>query len=165
MNHGTHLAPAPTIGRPMRIPGDERRMAIGEVTARAGVSERLVRHCEARGLLSHADEDGADSRRYTHEDIGVLRFVRQAHVLGFGMNEAAQLLCAWQDMRRAGAQPAGITAAGAMRPDPCLDACRPGGDIVERLANAIPVELQPVCSILEEILELGQGMRLRESRA
>jgi len=66
------------------------------VSARADVSQRLVRHCEARGLLAGAARASTSRCRYTHDDIAVLRFVRRTHVLGFGMNETAQLLSLWR---------------------------------------------------------------------
>ncbi|PHV05726.1 hypothetical protein CSQ96_18540 [Janthinobacterium sp. BJB412] len=139
----------------MAILGQERGIGIDEVAARAGVSERLVGHCEALGLISRAREGDASRPGYKREDICVLRFVRQAHVLGFGMSEAAKLLSVWQGMGRVGSEFAGTTSAGSINQGACIDGIDTMTDFVERMASLIPVELEPGCSILEEMLELG----------
>ncbi|MBB1593084.1 MerR family transcriptional regulator [Achromobacter sp. UMC46] len=137
MNDRNHTPPAhSTTPRPPAA-GNEPRWGIEEVTARADVSERLVRHCEARGLLvgaeraKHATRARASERRYTHDDISVLRFIRRTHVLGFGMNETAQLLSLWR---------------GGQAPQ----------QVLQRLADAYPDGPQPSCPILEALMQAAQ---------
>ncbi|CAB3627423.1 Cu(I)-responsive transcriptional regulator [Achromobacter marplatensis] len=136
MNDRTHTPHAYATPPRATDPGNEPRWEIEDVTARADVSERLVRHCEARGLLAGAARAGASRRRYTHDDISVLRFVRRTHVLGFGMNETAQLLSLWR-----GGQP----------PAPA--------HILHRLVQAHPDQQQPSCPILEALMQAGRQQR------
>ncbi|MFY0479828.1 MerR family transcriptional regulator [Achromobacter marplatensis] len=112
-------------------PGNEPRWAIEEVTARADVSERLVRYCDTHGLLGSARRAGATGRRYTHDDISVLRFIRRTHVLGFGINEIAQLLSLWR---------------GGQAPQ----------RVLQRLENAYPDAQHPSCPILEALMQAGK---------
>ena len=149
-----HQSPACTVTPLTAIPGREKGMGIDEVTARAGVSERLVRHCEARGLISHAATRDVPWSGYKHEDVWVLRFVREAHVLGFGMNEAARLLAVWQDMCRLSLAPDDAAAVGS-KLGARIDEHHPIAAFVERLANALAAEHQAECSIMEVMLELG----------
>jgi DNA-binding transcriptional MerR regulator len=134
MNERTPTPTAPSNELRRTSDGTEPRWAIEDVTTRADVSERLVRHCEARGLLAGAARAGACRRRYTHDDISVLRFVRRTHVLGFGMNETAQLLSLW----RGGQTPA---------------------HILHRLVQAYPDQQQPSCPILEALMQVGRQQR------
>ena len=161
-----HQSPACTVTPLTAIPGREKGMGIDEVTARAGVSERLVRHCEARGLISHAPGRGVPWSGYKHEDVWVLRFIREAHVLGFGMNEAAGLLAVWQDMcrvRLASDDPAG----DGSKPEARIDGHDPIAAFVGRLADALLADDQAECSILEVMLDIGArtGLVQNEIRA
>lgn len=65
MNH--RISPLQAHSFPARPApaGNEPRWAIEEVTARADVSERLVRYCDVQGLLGSAKRTGATGRRYT----------------------------------------------------------------------------------------------------
>lgn len=137
MNDLIHARHAEATPPRTAAPGNEPQWGLEETAARADVSERLLRHCEARGLLAGARRANAAGRRYTQEDVHILRFVRQTHVLGFGMNEAAQLLSLWR---------------GGQAPR----------QVLTRLAHALPGEHQPPCPILEALMEAG---RRRPSRA
>lgn len=134
MNDRTPTPTTPSNELRRTSDGNEPRWAIEDVTARADVSERLVRHCEARGLLAGAARAGASRRRYTHDDIAVLRFVRRTHVLGFGMNETAELLSLW----RGGRAPR---------------------HVLRRLADTYPDTQQPSCPILEALIETERQHR------
>jgi MerR family copper efflux transcriptional regulator len=131
MNHP--ISPAQAHSFPARpAPAtNEPRWAIEEVTARADVSERLVRYCDVQGLLGSAKRTGATGRRYTPDDISVLRFIRRTHVLGFGINEIAQLLALWR---------------GGQAPQ----------RVLQRLVNAYPDAQHPSCPILEALIQAEQ---------
>ncbi|WP_170289164.1 MerR family transcriptional regulator [Massilia sp. YMA4] len=130
-------------------------MGINEVTSRAGVSERLVRHCAMRGLLSCPANADVSWLAFTEEDVSILRFIRQAHVLGFGMNESAKLLRQWQALQ-ADSIASGTPDLGRRREPLAPEApSRIVEALVERLQSSLPVEQQPSCPILEAFTALG----------
>lgn len=163
MNHLTHVPHQSSMKPRPATAGNEQGLGIDEITARAGVSERLVRHCEARGLIPSAKEAGASWHRYTHEDVCVLRFVRRAHVLGFGMNEVAKLLAFWQDMHSVSSEVKSIASAQPKEQDSRIIELQAMECVLERLANLFSVEHQPACPILEELMELRACYALLES--
>lgn len=163
MNHRTHAAHESSIKAPPVTAGNEQRLEIDELTARAGVSERFVRHCEARGLIAGAEDSDASWRRYTFEDVCVLRFARRAHVLGFGMSEAARLLSLWQNMHRVSSGVKSIASAQPKEQDSSINELRAMECVLERLANLCVVEHQPACTILEELMELRACYTLLEN--
>lgn len=164
MNHRTPAPHESSIKPRPAIAGNEQGLEIDEVTARAGVSERLVRHCEARGLIPGAGEADASWRRYTHEDVCVLRFARRAHVLGFGMNETARLISLWQDMHRVSSEVKSIASAQPKEQESRIDGLQAMERVLERLANLFSVEHQPACPILEDLMGLRARYALLENQ-
>lgn len=65
---------------------------IGKAAARAGVGIDTVRFYERTGLLKKAARTRAGYRLYDEDDIARLRFIRRAKLLGFSLQEIAELL-------------------------------------------------------------------------
>lgn len=126
-----------------------RRLGTEETIARAGVSERLLRQCEARGLVQ-----GAFGRGYTHEHVGVLRFVRRAHALGFGMSDIASLLALRQDEHRTSAEVKRIVLTRTEELESRIEELLATKRVLERLAGLCLGDHHPACPILDELLEL-----------
>ena len=79
-------------------------VAIGQAAERAGVSARMVRHYEGLGLLAGVARTDSGYRQYNGGDVHSLGLFPRAPVLGFSMDEIAQLLGLWQDKARASSQ-------------------------------------------------------------
>lgn len=65
---------------------------IGHAAKAAGVGVDTVRYYERQGLLSKASRTASGYRLYTPADIQRLQFIRQAKVLGFTLDDIAELL-------------------------------------------------------------------------
>ena len=65
---------------------------IGEIAERAGVSVPAIRYYERLGLLSKAPRTGSGNRRYSHEAIERIRFVKQAQSNGLTLAEIRDLI-------------------------------------------------------------------------
>lgn len=66
-------------------------MTIGKLATAGGVGVETIRFYQRRGLLAEPDRDGG-IRRYDANDLRRLRFVRQAQIAGFTLDEIGQLL-------------------------------------------------------------------------
>ena len=67
---------------------------VKQVAERVGLPSRTVRYYDRIGLVSPQTRSEAGYRLYGPEDEGRLRFVRQAKVLGFSLDEISQLIAA-----------------------------------------------------------------------
>ncbi len=78
-------------------------MNIGEASRRSGVSEKMIRHYEAIGLLRPRRQANG-YRAYGEAEVAVLRFIRHARDLAFPLEEVRRLLALWRDGGRASAE-------------------------------------------------------------
>ena len=76
-------------------------MNIGQAAKASGVSQRMIRHYEAIGLIPKAARRDSGYRNYDDRDVHMLRFIRRARDLGFPIAEIAQLVALWQNSDRA----------------------------------------------------------------
>ena len=65
---------------------------IGGLAKAAGVSVETVRFYQRRGLLSEPPRPRGEVRRYGHDDLERLRFIRSAQAAGFTLAEIGELL-------------------------------------------------------------------------
>ena len=67
-------------------------MLIGEVSRRSGVSVRMLRHYDSRGLVSPSHRTSGDYRDYSREDLERLMKVESLRSLGMGIDEVRTTL-------------------------------------------------------------------------
>ena len=126
-------------------------MKIGEVSTRAGVSQRMIRHYEKIGLIAPAARRDSGYRDYDERDVHTLRFIGRARDLGFPLEEIRQLLALWLDCDRSSADVKALALARAAelkRKAQELDAMRRS---LEQLAADCHGDDRPDCPILEDL--------------
>ena len=123
-------------------------MKIGDVSTRSGVSQRMIRHYEAIGLIPAAPRRDSGYRDYDERDLHTLRFIGRARDLGFSIEEIGQLLALWLDSSRASAEVKALALAKAAELDDKarkLDEMRRS---LEHLAASCHGDDRPDCPIL-----------------
>jgi Cu(I)-responsive transcriptional regulator len=131
-------------------------MTIGKAARRASVSARMIRHDAQIGPIPPAPRREQGYRDQSDRDVHILRFIRRARDLGFGMAGIARLLDLGADRNRQASEVKAIAAArlaeiqariGEMRAmattrarqaDGCAGDERPDGPILDDLATAPP---------------------------
>ncbi|MEC0328603.1 MerR family transcriptional regulator [Paenibacillus macerans] len=68
------------------------RMRIGELTERAGVTQRTVRYYESIGLLPSGEREGNGHHYYTEETVARLRKIDQLKKLGLSLEEIRDVI-------------------------------------------------------------------------
>ena len=126
-------------------------MNIGQASKASGVSQRMIRHYEAIGLIPRAARRESGYRDYDERDVHTLRFVRRARDLGFPIEEIGQLLALWQDRGRASADVKTLATARAdelRRKEREIQAMRRS---LEELARSCHGDARPDCPILDDL--------------
>jgi len=126
-------------------------MKIGEVSTKAGVSQRMIRHYEKIGLIAPAARRDSGYRDYDERDVHTLRFIGRARDLGFPIEEIRTLLALWNDRERPSAHVKALALARASelkRKARELDSMRRS---LERLAAHCCGDQRPDCPILDDL--------------
>ena len=78
-------------------------MNIGEAAERAGLPAKTIRYYEDIGLIEPAERTASGYRDYDGRDVEMLRFLKRARGLGFGVDVCRELLSLYRDRNRASA--------------------------------------------------------------
>jgi Cu(I)-responsive transcriptional regulator len=131
-------------------------MNIGEAARASGVSEKMVRHYEAIGLL-HPARQANGYRSYAEPDVAVLRFIRHARDLAFSLEDIRKLLALWRDRGRASAEVRGLAMGHVAALGKKARALQAMAASLKHLAANCHGDDRPDCPILDQIAEGPQG--------
>ena len=126
-------------------------MNIGQAAKAAGVSQRMIRHYEAIGLIPKAARRDSGYRNYDDRDVHMLRFIRRARDLGFPIAEIAQLVALWQNSDRARGEVKALALARAKEMEVKERELRAMRKSLEDLARRCAGGDRPDCPILSAL--------------
>ena len=126
-------------------------MNIGQASAASGISAKMIRHYEEIGLTRASGRTTSNYRIYSENDVHVLRFIRHARALGFGMADIKELVGLWQNRSRSSAavkRVAGKHLADLQRKIAELQAM---AQTLQHLVRHCHGDHRPDCPILDEL--------------
>ena len=126
-------------------------MQIGAAAKASGVSAKMIRHYESIGLVQKPKRTSANYRTYGDSDVHVLRFVRAARDLGFGMREIGELLDLWRDRRRPSRKVKALVTAHLRELERRIAELQAMKSTLEQLAHHCHGDERPDCPILERL--------------
>lgn len=125
-------------------------MNIGGASKASGVSQRMIRHYEAIGLIPPPVRRDK-YRDYSDADVHRLKFIANARDLGFPIEEIRALLHLWADRERSSSEVKALALARADelgRKAAMLEAMR--ATLLE-LAETCHGDARPECPILDHL--------------
>ena len=126
-------------------------MNIGEAARHSGVSAKMIRHYESRGLLRQPKRTGAGYRIYDQNDVHTLRFVRRARDLGFSIKEIKDLLSLWRNRQRASGDVRTIAQRHIADLDAKIVELQAMRRTLEDLVRHCHGDHRPACPILQDL--------------
>lgn len=126
-------------------------MNIGEVSKASGVSQRMIRHYEAIGLIPKAARRESGYRDYDDREVRTLQFIRRARDLGFAIADIGRLLALWHDRGRASAEVKLLALTHVDELKRKEQALREMRRTLEHLAQTCHGDDRPDCPIIEEL--------------
>lgn len=124
---------------------------IGEDSALAGVSAKMIRHYESIGLIPEAARTFAGYRLYSDADVHRLQFIKRARTLGFSIKQIEALLSLWDDRSRASADVKRLAKVHAAELAQRIDEMQAMQRTLETLARRCHGDNRPDCPILDDL--------------
>ena len=126
-------------------------MNIGEAAKASGINAKLIRYYESIGLIPEAGRTASGYRVYTPNDVNVLRFIKRARTLGFGIERIQTLVGLWQDRSRSSAEVKRIALDHVAELEAKIADLRAMSDTLKHLAHACHGDDRPDCPILRDL--------------
>lgn len=126
-------------------------MNIGEAAKLSGLSAKMIRHYEQIQLLKSVQRDAAGYRQYDAQNIEVLKFIRQARVLGFSMAQIEALLSLWQDPERPSRAVKQVALAHLQEVEHKLHELAAMQATLKNMISACSGDDSSACAILEQL--------------
>lgn len=126
-------------------------MNIGQVSAASGVTAKMIRHYEQTGLIAEPRRTASNYRTYSDNDVHVLRFIKRARKLGFGVADIRQLLGLWQDKSRSSAAVKRIARKHIGELESKIAELQSMVRTLEHLSHHCHGDQRPECPILDEL--------------
>ena len=124
---------------------------IGEASALAGVSAKMIRHYESIGLIPEAARTFAGYRLYSDADVHRLQFIKRARTLGFSIKQIETLLSLWDDRSRASADVKRLAKVHAAELAQRIEEMQAMQRTLETLARRCHGDNRPDCPILDDL--------------
>jgi len=122
----------------------ERRLLIGEVATKSGVSRKALRLYERTGILPPSRRTASGYRVYGPETLALLVFVTQARRLGFRLDEIKSIVA----LKQSGAKP-----------------CSHVADLVRVKLEGVERALSDLAMVREQLRALLRASRSRPRRS
>ena len=126
-------------------------MNIGQAAAASGVSAKMIRHYEDIGLTRRPGRTASNYRTYAENDVHVLRFVRHARTLGFGIADIKALLGLWQNKSRPSAAVKKVAGRHVEELQRKIAELQAMVRTLQHLTRHCHGDHRPECPILEEL--------------
>lgn len=126
-------------------------MNIGDAAQASGVSAKMIRHYEEIGLVPKVARTDAGYRIYSERDVHLLRFIRQARVLGFSMKQIADLMGLWLDQSRPSRKVKQLANEHIAELDAKIHELQAMKSTLQHLAHDCHGDNRPDCPILDAL--------------
>lgn len=126
-------------------------MTIGDAAKASGVSAKLIRYYESIGLIPEAGRTASGYRVYSTNDVNVLRFIKRARTLGFGIERIEHLVGLWQDRSRCSSEVKRVALAHVAELEAKIAELQAMADTLKDLADACHGDDRPECPILKDL--------------
>lgn len=130
-------------------------MNIGEASAKAGVTPKMVRHYESLGLLPKVHRTESGYRVYGESEVHTLRFIKRSRDLGFSIPEIAELVRLWQDRKRPSANVKKVASTHLAELDRKIKEMASMRKTLQHLVHCCQGDGRPDCPILEDLAGSG----------
>lgn len=125
-----------------------KKYTISQAAAHSGLSAKMIRDYESKGVLAHALRNEAGYRLYAERDLHTLLFIAHARELGFSLKQINELLALWQNKNRSSAEVKKMAEAHIAELEQKAQQLHEMAAVLRALAQQCHGDARPDCPIL-----------------
>lgn len=126
-------------------------MNIGEVAKKSGLNSKMIRRYEELTIIPKAGRSLTGYRKYSENDVHILKFVKRSRELGFSMKDIKQLISLWRNRNRSSLQVKTIAAKHIIELETKLVEIQSILKTLKHLCHNCHGDQRPDCPILDEL--------------
>lgn len=149
----------------MKSKTDATGINIGEASKATGISQKMIRHYEGQGLLTHPPRTDAGYRLYNEDALNTLHFIRRARDLGFGIPGISELLDLWRNRRRSSATVKKMAQTQIDALQQRIDSMESMKRSLQDLVQQCQGDNRSACPILDDMASSGKKPAKKSKRA
>lgn len=149
----------------MKSKTDATGINIGEASKATGISQKMIRHYEGQGLLTHPPRTDAGYRLYNEDALNTLHFIRRARDLGFGIPGISELLDLWRNRRRSSATVKKMAQTQIDALQQRIDSMESMKRSLQDLVQQCHGDNRSACPILDDMASIGKKPAKKSKRA
>jgi MerR family copper efflux transcriptional regulator len=149
----------------MKSKTDATGINIGEASKATGISQKMIRHYEGQGLLTHPPRTDAGYRLYNEDALNTLHFIRRARDLGFGIPGISELLDLWRNRRRSSATVKKMAQTQIDALQQRIDSMESMKRSLQDLVQQCHGDNRSACPILDDMASSGKKPAKKSKRA
>lgn len=121
---------------------------ISQAATHSGLSAKMIRDYEKKGLLPAAMRNDSGYRLYQTRDLHTLLFIAHARELGFSLKQLQELLALWQNKNRTSSQVKKLAEDHIYALEDKARKLHDMADVLRNLAQQCHGDERPDCPIL-----------------
>ncbi len=124
-------------------------LKIGEAAQASGIHAKMIRYYESIGLMPEGERSESGYRLYSERDLHVLKFIKRARILGFGLEQISELVSLWQNPKRTSREVKKIATTHIEALEQKIHEMTEMRDTIAHLVHACAGNHRPDCPILQ----------------
>lgn len=121
---------------------------ISQAAAISGLSPKMIRDYEKKGLFAETKRNEAGYRIYADRELHTLTFIARARELGFSLKQIDELLLLWQDTSRSSSDVKAVAQSHITELEKKAQQLLAMAESLRELANQCHGDQRPDCPIL-----------------
>ena len=130
-------------------------MNIGRASVASGVTTKMIRYYESKGLIYKVNRTDSNYRQYTQNDVQILRFIKRSRDLGFSLERIKMLLALWRDKSRESADVKVLARQYVMELERDILKLQTIRDQLDYLAQSCQGDHRAECPILDDLARVA----------
>ena len=126
-------------------------MNIGEISKKSGLTPKMIRRYEEKGVAPKPKRSDSGYRVYNQDDLRIFLFIHRSRSLGFSLKDTKQLISLWRNKKRASSKVKAIAISHLEKLNRKLQDIQKMTEALNNLVESCNGGDRPDCPIIDNL--------------